>query len=217
MRTLTVVVERREGLTVFSPVGEIDNTVRPVLDEAAALLPNPVGTVRVDMAGVTFMDSGGVRFLIDLRRRVQVGGGRFNLTALQCQPERVLRLAGQRLVEVSAMDGPRLTSREQWILTRLETALSQDERLERRLRTLHLSAWARCTEDMHRVRPRALAVLAAISASLLVAAILTAAPVLVVAFAAMWAVTLVFIFMAVRAWTRCSRPGRRRTSSGRRI
>jgi anti-sigma B factor antagonist len=94
MHALTVTMQRREDLSVLVPVGEIDVDMRPILDEAVSRLPDPVGAVRVDMAGVSFMDSGGIHFLVDLRRQVDQAGGNFTISGLHGQPDRVVRLVG---------------------------------------------------------------------------------------------------------------------------
>ncbi|NYI04481.1 STAS domain-containing protein [Allostreptomyces psammosilenae] len=94
MRELTVTVRQQDGATVLTPVGEIDYDARPALAAARARLPDPVGVVLLDMTEVSFMDSTGLHFLIDLRRRVAAGGGRLTLAGIQDQPIRLLRLTG---------------------------------------------------------------------------------------------------------------------------
>ncbi|MDX6350007.1 MAG: hypothetical protein QOF84_4797 [Streptomyces sp.] len=102
-------------------------------------------------------------------------------------------------------NGSRLSGREQRILVQIEMALGQDRRLERRLRTLRPGWRARCLDGTRRLRPWALGLLAVASVTLLVAAARTGDPVLIVAFAVSWAVTLALGFTAFCLWARRSR------------
>jgi hypothetical protein len=98
--------------------------------------------------------------------------------------------------------GSRLSGREQRILVQIEMALGQDRRLERRLRTLRAGWWARCLDRTRRLHPWALGLLTVASVTLLVAAVRTGDPVLVVAFAVLWAVTLALGVTAFCLWVR---------------
>jgi hypothetical protein len=100
------------------------------------------------------------------------------------------------------MDGPGLSNSERQILSQIETALGQDRRLARRLRTFRPGGWTWCLSAARRIRGWALAVLTVVSVCLLVGAIQTASPGLIAAFAATWAVTLLLGLAALRAWTR---------------
>ncbi|MEU9396706.1 DUF3040 domain-containing protein [Streptomyces sp. NPDC048324] len=100
------------------------------------------------------------------------------------------------------MDGSRLSPREQQILDEIESSLSQDEHLERELRTLHLSVWAKCAEGMRRRGAAALAVLALTSGRLLVVAIRTSAAVPLAAFAVTCAATLAVGVTGMHGWAR---------------
>jgi anti-sigma B factor antagonist len=53
--------------------GEIDAHTAPLLANALADLPE--GDVTIDVAGVSFMDSSGLRVLIDAATRARDGGG----------------------------------------------------------------------------------------------------------------------------------------------
>jgi anti-sigma B factor antagonist len=53
--------------------GEIDAHTAPTL--AAAMTQLPSGVVTVDVAGVSFMDSSGLRVLIEAATRARDGGG----------------------------------------------------------------------------------------------------------------------------------------------
>jgi anti-sigma B factor antagonist len=75
--------------------GEIDAHTAPLL--AAAMTDLPAGDVTVDVAGVSFMDSSGLRVLIDAASRARDGGG--DLIIAHPTP------GISRLVEISGLGG----------------------------------------------------------------------------------------------------------------
>ena len=75
--------------------GEIDAHTAPLL--ASALADLPAGDVTVDVAGVSFMDSSGLRVLIDAATRARDGGG--DLIIANPTP------GISRLVEISGLSG----------------------------------------------------------------------------------------------------------------
>ncbi|MFD7662011.1 STAS domain-containing protein [Streptomyces sp. NPDC059788] len=77
---------------VLTVRGEIDYGTVPVLDEALDALPSGLGSVVLEMTGVTFMDSAGLHFL----RRLEAYGLRQRIPVralnLRRQPQRVMEL-----------------------------------------------------------------------------------------------------------------------------
>jgi anti-sigma B factor antagonist len=73
--------------------GEVDAHTAPAL--AAALAELPSGVVTLDMADVSFMDSSGLRVLMEATTRARDGGG--DLTVSNPSP------AVARLVEISGL------------------------------------------------------------------------------------------------------------------
>ncbi|MFF8974767.1 DUF3040 domain-containing protein [Streptomyces sp. NPDC014995] len=94
----------------------------------------------------------------------------------------------------------RLSDDERRVLAEMERALRRDRRLDRRLRTLRwrpgLSRLASCTPH-----PLAVALLLAVSVALMVAGIITSAPAVIWAFAAVWPLTLYAAFRLLCRWT----------------
>jgi anti-anti-sigma factor len=91
-----IVIESTAGRMVVA--GEID--AHTAGDLAAALEPftdAPTGgsDVSLDLSGVTFMDSSGIRVLIDAHRRVEAAGDRL----VVANPSRAVR----RLLEISGL------------------------------------------------------------------------------------------------------------------
>lgn len=103
------------------------------------------------------------------------------------------------------MSTSRLPDHEQRILDEMERALRRDRRLDRRLRTLGRS---RRRPDFSRLtsyapRPWTVVVLVAVSVALMTAGIVTSAPGVIWAFAAVWPLAL---FSAFRLLCRSSSP-----------
>lgn len=92
----TLVIEARvdAGRALLAPRGELVHGCADTLAQALAGLPDGVGRVDLDMAGVTFMDTAGLQFLDvldDHRRRHAVP---VTATNWNGQPRRILELAG---------------------------------------------------------------------------------------------------------------------------
>ncbi|CAL9565535.1 hypothetical protein SUDANB58_04730 [Streptomyces sp. enrichment culture] len=100
------------------------------------------------------------------------------------------------------MTAHRLTEREQRILDELERDLRRDRRLDRWMRTFRpgrRSVLARLAA--YRPRRRTVALLSALSVTLMVTGIVTSEPAVIWAFALVWPVTL---FAAFRLLCRCT-------------
>ena len=76
-------------------MGEIDAHTAPLLADAMAGLPASV--VTVDVSGVSFMDSSGLRVLMDATTRARDGGG----DLIVAHPTAAI----VRLVEISGLGG----------------------------------------------------------------------------------------------------------------
>lgn len=73
-------------------VGEIDAHTAPSL--AAALEPLPAGDVVLDVAGVTFLDSSGLRVLLGLSRAARQAGHAVVLLTPSAAVRRVVDISG---------------------------------------------------------------------------------------------------------------------------
>jgi anti-sigma B factor antagonist len=82
------IVERAPGR--FSISGEIDMASAPLLDQ----LSDVHGPLLLDLHGVTFMDSSGIRALILLTRRCPHADCTLHIETSSLPVERVLRIAG---------------------------------------------------------------------------------------------------------------------------
>jgi anti-anti-sigma factor len=102
-RPIEVAVDTDGDAMTFHLRGELDlHTADVVLDRLREV---PEGCTRVvlDLAGVTFLDSSGIAFLVRSRRAHQLVGRDLVVAGLQGQPATVLELTGldelDRLIE----------------------------------------------------------------------------------------------------------------------
>ncbi|MFF9088562.1 STAS domain-containing protein [Streptomyces sp. NPDC014991] len=94
MPDFTVTVAHHPDETVIAVTGEMDMSTCPQVKEAATTLPPGNTTLRLDLSGMSFMDSMGLNLLLTLRRRLRAEGGRLILAGVQDQPGGLLRLTG---------------------------------------------------------------------------------------------------------------------------
>ena len=74
--------------------GEIDLHQSPqVLNRLDPLISARTPHIRVDLAGVTYMDSSGIATLIDAMQRTQAYGGEFDLSAIRPGVLKVFQIA----------------------------------------------------------------------------------------------------------------------------
>ncbi|MFF9431868.1 STAS domain-containing protein [Streptomyces sp. NPDC014746] len=94
MSDLILTTHEASECTVITVAGELDLASRPALEDATCRAMAAGSSLRLDMSGVTFMDSSGLNFLLILRRRLVDGGSRLELTGVREVPMRVLTLTG---------------------------------------------------------------------------------------------------------------------------
>ncbi|MGV9563503.1 STAS domain-containing protein [Streptomyces sp. NPDC003480] len=94
MNDLTLTTQQHPDGTVITVAGEIDLNTCSALARAALNVPLGGKTLRLEMSGVSFMDSTGLNLLLQLRGRLHAEGGRLVLTGLQDQAARLLHLTG---------------------------------------------------------------------------------------------------------------------------
>lgn len=86
----------REGLcAVVSVGGEIDPGTAKELSDAALTAMQEIGpSLVLDLSGVTFMDSTGLKVLLAVHQRAQLAGGRLVLAAATRSVQRVVSITG---------------------------------------------------------------------------------------------------------------------------
>lgn len=89
-----VTVQRSSGTAVVHVVGELDLVSVPTLADVLRDLEPPCDRVILDLAGLTFIDSTGLRLAITEHRRAELDGFDFVLAGARGPILRVLRISG---------------------------------------------------------------------------------------------------------------------------
>ncbi len=88
-----------DGVATVLLEGELDIATAPVLDATLADVErNGTGTVVLDLAGVRFIDSTGLRSLLSARQRAATAGRTLRLTNIPVDVERVFDVTGVRRI-----------------------------------------------------------------------------------------------------------------------
>ena len=92
---LQLSTSRHDGYVVVSVTGDLDLESAPQLHDCAVLAAAEESPRLVlDLGGVTFMDSSGLKCLLSIRRRVEQEGGTLALVAIPYSVRRVLSVTG---------------------------------------------------------------------------------------------------------------------------
>ena len=90
-----VEVSPADGAVLVRVTGDVDLATSPqlraALDEAIGASPD---AVRLDMGGVTFLDSSGISVLVDAQQRLQDASSKLVLHGVGDQIKRVLEISG---------------------------------------------------------------------------------------------------------------------------
>jgi anti-sigma B factor antagonist len=107
VKSFEVTTRTDNGVARVVVDGELDIATAPVLDARLADVERSAnGTLVLDMGKVGFMDSTGLRALLNARRRAEAAGRRLRLVNLQPDVERVLDVTGVRKIfEIGASPG----------------------------------------------------------------------------------------------------------------
>jgi anti-sigma B factor antagonist len=95
----SVAVHQQDGRTVIAVRGELDLATAPQLEEALMPCLHDGGHAILDLRGLEFMDSTGVRVVVAAHLAAQEHGGRFSL--VRTEPEGTIG----RVLEISGLDG----------------------------------------------------------------------------------------------------------------
>lgn len=90
---LTISIEHDDGTTVASLAGDLDGDTCAEL-EAALGAAASTGSLVVDLAGLTFIDSSGITALVEAREACIGRDGAFSLRATTPSVRRVLEITG---------------------------------------------------------------------------------------------------------------------------
>ncbi|GAA3056884.1 hypothetical protein GCM10020229_80750 [Kitasatospora albolonga] len=99
-------VERRDGGLYLAPCGDLDVLTLPQLADPLCLIGPGTAWVRLDLSGVGFMDSSGLRLLTRVRERCARAGARLEVCGLRPGHRRLLALLDYTLPGQRPADAP---------------------------------------------------------------------------------------------------------------
>jgi anti-sigma B factor antagonist len=91
---MDIAVASSDGMSVVTIVGSIDGATAPQAQERTLPLIDSGCRLALDMSGVDFMSSAGLRMMLVLFRRVSGVGGRIVLTGLSEEIKDTMALTG---------------------------------------------------------------------------------------------------------------------------
>ncbi len=92
---LSLEVTKADGATILTVAGELDLATAPKLRSALAeATDSGPDAIRIDLRGVTFLDSSAISVLVEAQQRLQAEGAGLVLHGLLGHTRRVLEIAG---------------------------------------------------------------------------------------------------------------------------
>ncbi|MBP6016611.1 MAG: STAS domain-containing protein [Candidatus Promineofilum sp.] len=91
---MNVELEQMDGVTVATLFGELDSRTAPLVQEKLLTLPEPDGKALLDMSGVGYISSAGLRALLMLYRQMTAHDGRVALVGLTENIKDVMMVTG---------------------------------------------------------------------------------------------------------------------------
>ena len=91
---MNIEFETVDGITVVTLFGELDSRTAPMVQEELAAMPRPEGRVLLDMSGVNYISSAGLRALLMLYRQMAANDGRVALAGLSENIRDVMTVTG---------------------------------------------------------------------------------------------------------------------------
>ena len=86
--------ETVDGIVVVTLFGELDSRTAPIVQEKLMGLPSPAARVLLEMSGVNYISSAGLRALLMLYRRMANSDGRVALVGLTESIRDVMTITG---------------------------------------------------------------------------------------------------------------------------
>jgi anti-sigma B factor antagonist len=102
---LVISAQSEDGIVVVRLAGELDlGGAGRVETEVRRLLATGAGRFEVDASDLTFVDSAGLRSIVQAKDDVEAAGAAFRIRAVSAPVRRVIEIAG--IVEQLLPDGP---------------------------------------------------------------------------------------------------------------
>lgn len=91
---MNIELEEVDGVTVATLFGELDSRTAPLVQEKLLILPKADGKALLDMSGVGYISSAGLRSLLMLYRQMAANDGRVALVGLAENIRDVMSVTG---------------------------------------------------------------------------------------------------------------------------
>jgi len=92
---MTIQEDRQQNVVIVAPIGRVDSTTSGTLDQRlSALVAAGERRLVIDLAGVDYISSAGLRVLLALAKKMKVGAGSLALCAMGDSVREVFGLAG---------------------------------------------------------------------------------------------------------------------------
>lgn len=91
---MEIELEEVDGTTIVTLFGELDGRSAPVVQDKLLALPRPQGKLLLDMSGVSYISSAGLRALLMLYRQMAAQDGRVALVGLAENIQDIMSVTG---------------------------------------------------------------------------------------------------------------------------
>ncbi|MDY7014101.1 MAG: anti-sigma factor antagonist [Cyanobacteriota bacterium] len=91
---MEIQIETVQSVTIAQLSGDIDANTASVVQQEVLPLAKPGSKILLDMTGVQYMSSAGLRMLLSLYRRVCATNGKLILVGLAAETRKTMRLTG---------------------------------------------------------------------------------------------------------------------------
>ena len=91
---MEIVQSQVDGSDVFTITGDIDGNTAPAAQEEILPLASPDASIALDMSGVAYMSSAGLRMLLVIYRNIMGQGGKVVLVGLSEELQDTMTLTG---------------------------------------------------------------------------------------------------------------------------
>lgn len=107
---MEITAAERGDATVLAPVGRIDTVSAPVLEqEINRAIEGGTKKILLDLSGVSYISSGGLRVLLSAAKRLRNPGDRFGLCCLSPEVLKIIKLTGfTSIFEIHQSEGEAL-------------------------------------------------------------------------------------------------------------
>jgi anti-sigma B factor antagonist len=91
---MKITTSQKDQITIIDVEGEVDTNTAPELQDKLVPMVQPNSKILLDMKGVTYMSSAGLRFVLTLYRRANAQGARIVLATVSPEIQETMEMVG---------------------------------------------------------------------------------------------------------------------------